>query len=257
MRCRPGSASAGLMLYCNGRPEYHEMGFVEHYLRPGDRFVDIGANIGAYTLLAASIGAGTIDAFEPGPEALERLRENIVLNGLGNVRVHPVAVAHLSDIVEFTRCLDATNRVMIAVEDRATGVSAIDCKDACSEAMGELIKVPCARLDDVLLGQHYAMGKMDIEGAEPLALQGAEQMLSEANPPVWLLELNRALHAYGFTEQQLANWLNERGYDLALYDADSRTLRFLDAPWRERDNVLAIARVKRDDVAARLKSAGK
>ena len=96
------------------------------------------------------------------------------------------------------------------------------------------------------------MGKMDIEGAEPLALQGAQRMLGESNPPVWLLEMNGLLRDLGFTEEGLAGWLWERGYDLAVYDADARDLKFFDKPWAGRSNVLAISRPGRDFVLERL-----
>ena len=98
------------------------------------------------------------------------------------------------------------------------------------------------------------MGKMDIEGAEPLALQGAERMLKEGNPPVWLLEMNRALRHYGYTEEGLQDWLGERGYDLALYDADKGVLEVPAKPWTVSANVLAVSRVHRKIVLERIQS---
>ena len=85
------------------------------------------------------------------------------------------------------------------------------------------------------------MGKMDIEGAEPLAFDGAARLLAARNPPVWLLEINGALRAFGWTEAAFRDRLEGAGYRLALYDADDFRLRPADDPWRERDNCLAIA----------------
>ena len=241
LRCYPDSASASLALYCAGRPDWHEMAFMARYLRPGDGFVDVGANVGVYTLFARSLigAAGRLEAFEPGAKASQRLRENLALNGVTDqVRVHACAVGAESGVVRFTNSQDATNAIVTES----------------TESPADSIEMPCARLDDVLTGQ-YAMGKMDIEGAEPLALQGAEHMLAAQNPPVWLLEVNGACQRYGWSEEELAAWLGQRGYDLALYDADLGTLDYGPRPWLRQPNVLAIAQSARSNVTDRLRQA--
>jgi FkbM family methyltransferase len=74
-------------------------------LRVGDQVIDIGANIGAFTVLAASkVGpSGHVHAFEPDPQVCERLRRNVQLNGLKNVTVHEAAVAAESGEAIFYR----------------------------------------------------------------------------------------------------------------------------------------------------------
>ncbi len=237
IRCYPDSTSASLVLYCSGQPDFHEMAFMRHYLRRGDNFIDVGANVGVYTLLAASLVGpeGSVEAFEPGPKALCRLRENVALNSLENVHVYPVAVGTSRGPVRFTLDRDATNRI------GAGGV-------------GERsIEVSCVRLDDMLIGRRYAMGKMDIEGAEPLALRGCEGMLAQSNPPVWQLELGGYSRAYGFPTDQVVGWLKAKGYDTALYDADRRSLVFTERPWESRAaNALAVARSARGHLANRI-----
>ena len=113
------------------------------------------------------------------------------------------------------------------------------------------MEVPCVRLDDALNGRKYAMGKMDIEGAELLALQGAESLLSDANPPVWLLEMKHS-EDYGFTDQELCDFLAKYGYELAIYNADNRELHWDKQPWKQNDNVLAIARTEKDAVIKKI-----
>ncbi len=236
LRCYPDSKAASLLIYCNGLPDYDEMQFMHHYLRQGDGFLDIGANIGTYTLLAASLvgAAGHVDAFEPGPVALARLRENVALNDLGCVTIHPEAVGAVTGVIQFVSDQDVLNRIKsAATAGQTTGVS-------------------CVRLDDVLQDRLYAMGKMDIEGAEPLAFLGAERLVAAKNPPVWLLEINGKLRDYGFAESDFAHWLFQNGYDLALYNADRRTLEKTKEPWRVRDNVLAIARNRWQKITKRL-----
>jgi FkbM family methyltransferase len=243
LRCYPDSTSAALMLYCGGLPDYHEMRFMRHYLRPGDGFVDVGANVGIYTIYAAScVGYhGRIDSIEPGPMALRRLNENVRLNKLPHVHVHPVAASAEEGHARYASGQDTVNRL-----DAGSGRGWI----------ADEIEVRCVRLDNLLAGERYAMGKMDIEGAEPLALAGAEWMLEARNPPVWLLEMNGSLRHYGFTEEGLRNWLSARGYDLALYDSARRCLEFVPEPWTSRPNVLAVARAHREMVLGRITESG-
>lgn len=238
LKVYPDSGAAmGLVSY-NARPDYHEMGLVQHLLRPGDRFVDVGANIGYYSLLAAALvgPGGAVEAFEPGRPALDRLRENIALNRLFNVRVHALALSDATGTVRFLGGRDTENRIAAAADASAPGQN-----------------VPAARLDDLLAGHTCALGKIDVEGAELRVLQGAEAMLSRANPPVWILEVTRRLRDFGTSEQQLASWLAARGWDLGLYDADARTFSYEPAPWSERDNVVAVARSAKAEVAKRVK----
>lgn len=238
LRCYAGSSSASAALYAAGYPDWDEMSFVRDYLRPGDGFVDVGANIGVYTLLAASrVGPqGRVASFEPGPSTLVRLRENIALNGLRNVEVHPYAVSDRSGTVSFDAGASTTARL---VSDGAAAPGVTEVKSV--------------RLDDALPAGPWSLGKMDIEGAEPLALQGAERLLAEMNPPVWLMEVNGCLHRYGFSEAGLWSWLGERGWDVVLYDPANRVLRDCPEPSSSYGNVIAVAREARQRVSARVR----
>jgi hypothetical protein len=72
-----------------GLHEFEDMAFVLHFLRAGDLFVDVGANIGSYTILAAmGVGADCI-AFEPGVAAFGWLERNVRLNGVSENRTAP------------------------------------------------------------------------------------------------------------------------------------------------------------------------
>src|ERR1035437_5920947 len=77
---RKGMEAATANIY-TGLHEFNEMGFLLHFLQPGDTFVDVGANIGAYSILASGvIGSRTI-SIEPVPTTFNTLQKNIVLNG--------------------------------------------------------------------------------------------------------------------------------------------------------------------------------
>lgn len=239
LRCYPDSSSASGMIYASGLPEYHEMRFAQRFLRPGDGFIDGGANIGIYTLLAASrIGpTGRIDAFEPSPRSFQRLQENVDLNALEQVYIHAAALDQASGIAHFLADWDVSNRLVLENDDRPG-----------------TIDVDCVRLDDVLPDRAYAMAKLDLEGAELRALRGAIQHLREANPPVWQVELTESqLAKQDASLLELKEFLEDSGFTLEAYDADENTLSRLDlSASTHPPNGFAIARKARNWVEKRL-----
>jgi FkbM family methyltransferase len=165
IRCYPKSNSASNLFYFGQYYEYDEMRLLARYLRPGDGFIDGGANIGTYSLLAAGIvgPGGRIDAFEPDPESARRFRENATLNGLAWVELHEAALTERSGTVSFLTGGDVTNRI----------------RPRSAMETGQ-IEVTCVSLDmAVPPDARYAMAKLDLEGAEVAALRGAEHHLTE------------------------------------------------------------------------------
>jgi FkbM family methyltransferase len=238
-RAYSDSTEPGRLLCFGGFPEYNEMWFMQRYLRPGDSVIDGGANVGLYTLLAAKLvgKSGRVDAFEAAPTTVQRLRENVTINSLSQVHVHAVALADEAKTVSFTvdRSKDSGNRIRTADDSAATTV-----------------EVQAVSLDEALSGE-YAFGKLDIEGAEQLALSGAATMLAKHNPPVWQLELvDRFVRRFGSSALDVASLLRAHGYELALYDADTRELRFGGRIVGDRTDVLAIAQDSRERVMNRL-----
>jgi len=108
---RNGMTGATGNIYC-GLHEYARMSFVLHLLRHGDLFVDVGANIGSYTILASGVcGARTV-AIEPDPDTIRHLERNIVENDLGKITVlRQTAVGESSGSISFTVGKDTTNQV--------------------------------------------------------------------------------------------------------------------------------------------------
>ena len=93
IRCYPNGYAASAVLYC-GLYDYDEMNFLLRYLRPEDSFLDIGANVGVYSLLAASkIKLGTVYSFEALPKNHQRLEENLKLNQFQHVRTYAIAIS--------------------------------------------------------------------------------------------------------------------------------------------------------------------
>src|SRR5215813_7657661 len=106
-----GMTGATGNIYC-GLHEFVEMGFLLHLLRPDDLFLDIGANIGSYTILAASVCKARAIAFEPDPHAARVLRRNIAINHLTALAdVREAALGRVHGQIAFTVGLGPMNRV--------------------------------------------------------------------------------------------------------------------------------------------------
>jgi FkbM family methyltransferase len=168
-------------------------------LLPGDVFVDGGANIGQLALVASrSVGPnGHVYAFEPQPRAIERLRENLMLNEAANVTIVPKG------------CWDAPGTATLY--DFAGG--AIDLPSMGRRPDREVVgstSIETVRIDEVVPPPAKLI-KLDVEGAEWSALRGAERLLTGPNPPHLLLELNqKTSKAFGFHPLALVDWILER-----------------------------------------------
>lgn len=219
------------IVYCSPWFEYDEMMFVASYLRRGDAVLDVGANAGVYSLLAASLVGpeGHVDAVEPIAETARRLRENIQENQLADrIQVHAVAVGEAAGVVHMIASQDTTNHVVGA--DAGSPVS-------------------CVRLDSLMGSRAYAFGKMDVEGMELPALKGASARLDTGDPAIWMIEVNGALFRYGFTVAELIEWVDSKGYDVATYNHARRTMTVTKAPW---GNVFLVKRDAWNAIKARV-----
>ena len=192
--------------YC-GLHEFEDMALVLHALRPDDLFVDIGANVGSYTMLGGAAGA-TVLAIEPIPSTFSWLARNIRVNGLGErVRALNLGLGSDEGLLHFTGGLDTVNHVLASGES-AEGV----------------LEVPVRTLDAVLEGRSPNLIKIDVEGFETQVLAGAERALSDPGLSAVIMELNGSGARYGFDEDALHRDLLGRGFASFRYHPLERAL---------------------------------
>ena len=155
--------SLGLLVW--GSYEKDVTQLIKTVLRPGDVAIDLGAHIGYYTLLFASLVGerGKVFAFEPEPSNFELLTRNIRLNGYGNITAERLAVSGLD------------GKIRLYLMDR-TGLGHSVHTHGPKKPF---IEVRSARLDNYLgaAGKRIDFIKMDIEGGEYAALRGMESLL--------------------------------------------------------------------------------
>jgi FkbM family methyltransferase len=159
----------GFHLYYEREYDDYIFKFLENRLGSFARALDIGANIGVYTCFLAS-RMDKVDAFEPEIHVLPKLRANLQLNGLTKVRIHGACVAHISGKVHFQPPDKANEGIGRIAEGAGVEYPSVSLNDFFGDSIGESCFI-----------------KMDIEGGEWLALQGAGRVLSHPRFPVSLL----------------------------------------------------------------------
>lgn len=207
-----GISTSELQYYC-GLSEFNDMGFLLHFLRPEDVFVDVGANIGSYTLLSSSfIGAKTISV-EPVPITFQYLTDNISLNQANDrVVLLNIGLADKVSELKFTSILDAVNHVL----------------PENSESNENFISVKVDTLDHITKEENPICLKIDVEGYETLVIKGAEETLKKETLKAIIIELNGSADMYGFDESLIHQNLISNAFTPYQYDPFTRTLKKLE-----------------------------
>lgn len=191
-----GMAGATQNIYV-GLHEFFDMMLPLHFLRQNDLFLDIGANVGTYTVLASGVCRATTYAFEPDPETQSKLRRNVEINQIEEyVQVFECALGPRSGTTAFTIGLDTNNRIATA-NDTATRTVRMEA------------------LDKIVYDLNPAMMKIDVEGAGLEVLSGAEHTL--VNPSLKIIELE-------YPSAECIRILSSNGFEIGCYDPFHRTL---------------------------------
>lgn len=181
-------------------------------LRPGDTVIDVGANVGWFSLLAATLVGpeGHVIAFEPSHDNVEKLRRNAALNGFTNITVNEAALSDETGTAEFY--LNPYGNGGHALWDMQAGRA--DRKPSTP------VTVSKTTLDD-WCAQHLhnppRLIKIDTEGHDKRVLIGAKQLLDKYRPPYIVSELHRkGLNAFGDSQLDFMALMKSYGYDTFL-----------------------------------------
>jgi FkbM family methyltransferase len=198
-----GSAAS---IYYGGASEPEIADVIRRLLRPGMVFVDVGAHLGEYTVLAAKIlnNSGYVHAFEPRPDLFEILRQNIELNHCQNAKAQPNAVWCKNDSFDFEMTPEPA--VSALRPDGVTGSGTT------------YIKVRAVTLDEWFSRPSVPkpnLIKVDVEGAELQVLQGAASLLTLPQPeaPSLIFEYSpENSKRFGYSSSEILVLLRELGY---------------------------------------------
>jgi len=170
--------------YYVGEVEYHLVQYVTAQIRPGFVMFDVGAHHGVFTLIAAFElkrrgWKGVIHSFEPDPANFALLEHNVQQNDLSSyVVLHPEAVGDINGQLEMVFD-QGDNSGNFLARTSASGATSADSSD-----QGRTIrKVPVSTLDSWLDKlPEVSLIKMDIQGAEALALEGGRNLIARFRP---------------------------------------------------------------------------
>lgn len=168
---------AALLHYFSNRaiPEPEVVHLMAKVVRPGDVVIDGGANVGFFTVLLSKLVGpdGLVIAVEPSGRNFKKLEANLALNGCSNVITVEKALSHDNEPVRFYEKPD-------------------NGEDGCF-GDGEHRMVPAVTLETLALGRIVRMVKLDIEGYEANALQGAGALLQHGTLPFIVCETNSTI----------------------------------------------------------------
>jgi FkbM family methyltransferase len=231
----PGRPASTAHLYC-GLFEFEDEAFLIHFLRREDLFVDIGANVGVYSILSSAHCKARSIAIEPIPDTIELLKKNIELNDVENlVRVKNCGVSSKPGQILFTTSLDSENHVKSNQDDQRE----------------KYLEIPTLPLDEILALEIPSLLKIDVEGFEQEVLSGGTATLTNDVLKAIIIELNGSGMKYGFHDEDIDTLLLRHGFKVYSYNPYTREL--VESGFSNAENTLYIRDY--DFVSERLKNA--
>ncbi len=181
--------------------EYAIMSFLKKHIQPGDVFIDIGANIGFYTLFAAAkVGPkGRVLAFEANPIAFDILKGHVDVNRIKNTELYACAL------------FDRTSTIDLKVENEGGKSSVRSSAD-----FGEVVNVPAERFDTLVTdipSNARGVCKIDVEGAEMNVLKGMTDFINTHPNIAYIIEISPSwLEEFGYSVADLVNMFKPLGF---------------------------------------------
>lgn len=189
-----------------GLYEFEESIFLLHLLTKNDLFLDVGANVGHYSLLMSGIKHTESIAIEPVPDTFTKLKEQVHLN-------------HLEKLID-TRNIGVSNKkgFMHFSTDRGTMDRIVD------NAYINSVSIQVETIDSIIGNRVPLSLKIDVEGYEKYALEGAVKMFKNPNFKVLILELNNSGKAYKINDEVIYNMVVSHGFKPYTYEPENRNL---------------------------------
>jgi FkbM family methyltransferase len=190
----------------SGTYEVEQTRLFQSKCRPGDTVIDVGANVGWYTIIASKLVGkdGIVIAFEPEPESFAILKRNVLANRCDNVILEQKALSNAAGTLSLH--LDPVNKGMQS--------TVFDFK-------GGTIEVEALRLDDYLGNRFKKIDfvKIDVEGAEPMVLEGMKHAI-DSNPGIRLVVeyTPERVIAAGYQPKEYVEGFAKQGFRIYMID---------------------------------------
>ena len=205
-----------------GLYEFNESAFLLHYLSKDDVFLDIGANVGHYSLLASGVKKCNTIAIEPVPKTFAKLNEQIALNKLeSKILALNIGVGNECAILNFSVDKNTMNRIVDA-----------EYKNA--------VQIPVKTIDSICKDKNISLMKIDVEGYEKFVLEGSQTTLKNENLKAIIIEINFSNKFYGVENDEVAEILIKNHFKPFKYNPLNRQLTELKTYNQEQFNTIFI-----------------
>ena len=206
VNCKKGMRGATGNIYTKLQ-DFNEMMFLLHFLDDSMYFIDVGSNIGSYSVLAAVETGSKVYSFEPSKKAFDYQKKNIDINGIQNkVKLFNCGLSSKEEVVSFTKELDTINRV----STEKTKVST------------ETLKF--YSFDSIIEVDTNSLMKIDVEGYESEVLLGMKKALNSKFLKAIIIELNGLGEKYGFSDIEIHELLMKNNFLPYAYNPYDRNL---------------------------------
>lgn len=197
---RLSPTSLAMSLWVEKKQRDADSNILKLLLRPGDHYIDVGANVGHLAIEGRLLvgDSGCVTAVEAHPRTAAFLRDNFLLNNLGDIRVANIALGESSAWVHFSDIRS-------------------DDQNGIIEMGG--INVPCLPLDAIETGEKIMLLKIDVEGYEKFVLKGAHNTLDKVEF-IYFEAWDAHFAKYNYEFSEIADYLFDHGFELGVPSYD-------------------------------------
>lgn len=202
--------------------EFEESIFLIHLLNNQDTFLDIGANVGHYSLLMSGLKQAKSIAIEPVPKTYSLLKQQIELNNLNHlIDAKNVGVSNANGELYFSTDRGTMDRIV-------------------NNSYSNSVVVKVQTIDSLVCNNIPLAIKMDVEGYEKYALQGANNVLNNKDLKVIVLELNNSGKRYNISDEEVYQIVYGYGFRPFIYNPKERTFNRLSTYNKDTFNTIFI-----------------
>jgi FkbM family methyltransferase len=218
----------GSQIFWFGYYDEVQLRVLEKFLKPQTVFVDVGANIGEFTIFAAKrVTQGRVITFEPVPFLFGELKANVEINKFKNVELINKALSDRSGVVPifnersqsfddniFTLAPGPNNRLVAQVET--------------------------IRLDDYIGSKQINVMKIDVDGSELAVLKGGIETIQRCHPIIFIEVCEETSRAAGYEQAEILNFLDKLGYEFKVISSSGEIHPILSQELTSYQNVVCI-----------------
>lgn len=202
--------------------DYEESMFLIDHLKEEDLFIDVGANLGHYSLLASGICKAKVIAIEPIERTFNKLSKNVELNNLSDkVSIIKCGVGDKEETLSFTTNRSVMNRVANKGEKNT-------------------VEVEVKTLNNLLKGLHPTFIKIDVEGFELKVIKGANEIFDNPSLKYLLVEFNGSGNNYNLNDEDVYNLILSYNFTPINYNPKLKRIEFRESYNQNKFNTLFI-----------------